>query len=98
MKLIKIVAIILAITIPLNLASNADAGLWTDFKAGCKKFYSKFKKDSKKSGKAVSEDARKAGADIKQDAKKMMDAISEGAKSTTKDIKNTFNKAKKQLD
>ena len=109
MKLIKIVAIILAITIPLNLASSAHAGLWTDFKEGFKKFYGKFKKDaktsgeavrkdSKKFGKDVSEDARKAGAEIKQGTKKMGDSISEGAKSTTKEIKNVFRKAKEKLE
>jgi gas vesicle protein len=109
MKLIKVVAIILAITISLNLASSAHAGLWTDFKVGFKKFYSKFKKDAKTSGDAVKkdfknfgedagEDARKAGADIKRDAKKMGDAISEGAESATKEIKNAFKKAKEKLE
>jgi gas vesicle protein len=108
MKLIKVVAIILAITVPLNLASSVHAGLWTDFKAGFKKFYSKFKKDAKTSGEAVKKDfknlgedagkdARKAGADIQRDAKKMGDAISEGAESVTKEIKNAFKKAKEKL-
>lgn len=108
MKLIKIVAIILAITIPLNLASNADAGLWTDFKEGFKKFYHKFKKgaktsgevikkDSKKIGSDISQDFRKAGAEIKNDSKEMGRTISEGAKSTTKEIKSVFTKAKEKL-
>jgi len=108
MKLIKVVAIILAITISLNLADNAHAGLWTDFKAGFKKYYHKFvkdvktpgkeiKQDSKNMGNDISRDVRKAGAEIKQDTKKMGDAISKGAKSTLKDLKNTFGKAKEKL-
>ena len=46
MKPIKIVAIILAVTIPLTLAVDAYGGLWTDIKTGFKKFYGKFKKDT----------------------------------------------------
>lgn len=109
MKLIKIIAIVLTLTIPLSPAGDADAGLWTDFKEGIKKFYGRFKKDAKNSGeiikkdsgkiaKDISRDARKAGAEIKTDTKKMMDEISAGAKSATKEIKNAFKKAKEKLE
>ena len=109
MKLVKITALILIIAIPLTLADRAQAGLWTDFKEGLKKFYGKFKKETSTSGKAIkedfkkagsdiSQDARKAGAGIKQSSKEIGREISEGAKSATKEIKNTFNEFKKKLD
>jgi len=108
MKPIKIVAIILAITIFLSLAGDADAGLWTDFKEGIKKFFSKFKRDAKTSGeiikkdsgkigKDISRDARKAGDEIKQSSKEMGRTISNEAKSATTEIKNAFKKAKEKL-